>query len=244
MRLYKMELYKICHRKIFVIGLGCIIGIMLLYFHIRVCDEKAYVNGTYYQDYQAVQINKQITEEFRGVLTDEKVEKIIEKYGFPKEVSREYAHYYTDANFLNEWVERYLSDGYFNNYEDYKLAIHAYPIAETELGEIRESTGKEIIMGYHDGWYTFFEVLTISMMLGSIFIVFSVSTVFSNEKQTKMLPLLFTTKEGKKIDIYMKIAAAFTVAAGVWFVIVCLDLFLCKVVYGIDGLETMIGMVV
>lgn len=240
MRLYKMELYKLCDRKLFKVGVGCMISIFLLFFWMRVLQESSCVNGVSYQGYQAVQMNKKITEEFKGVVTDEKVEKIIEKYGFPKEVKENYP-YYSDSNFLNKWVEQYVSDGYYNNWEDYKPASRAYPIADTELGKAAETAGREIVLEYSNGWHTFCELSVIGFIIGSILIVFNVSVVFANEGQTKMLPLMFTTKDGKEKDIYAKIAAAYTVAVGVWLGVVLLDYLLCNSVYGLDGLECMIG---
>ena len=242
MRLYKMELYKLCHRKLFIIGIGCVVGILVLFFQMKVSEEETYVDGIAYHGYQAVQVNRQITEEFKGTLTDEKVEKIIEIYGFPQKVE-EYRRYYQDANFLNGWVEKYLSDGYYNGWGDYKTASIAYPIADTEIGKAAAASGKEIVLGYSNGWFTFCEVSLIGLIIGSILILFGVSIVFANEGQTKMLPLLFTTKEGKAKDIYAKIAAAYTVAAGVWLGIVVLVLLLCGMVYGFDGLKCITGTV-
>ncbi len=238
MRLYKMELYKLCHRKLFMIGAGCTVGILVLFFWMKVWGEETYVDGITYQGYHAVQVNRQITEEFKGALTDEKVEKIVELYGFPQKVE-ENRWYYQDANFLNGWVEKYISDGYYYRWDDYKTASCTYPIADTEIG--KAAAGKEIVLEYGNGWFTFCEVSEIGFIIGSILILFGVSIVFANEEQTKMLPLLFTTKEGKAKDIYAKIAAAYTVAAGVWLGIVVLDFVLCGMVYGFDGLKCIAG---
>lgn len=240
MRLYKMELYKLCRRRIFMIGTGCTIGLLLFFFWIKVSDESSYVDGVAYHGFQAVEINREITEEFKGVLTDEKAEKIIEKYDFPQQVEAG-NFYYTDANFLNEWIEKYLSDGYYRRWDDYEKATRIYPTAETDAGEAARISGQELIMEYSDGWLTFFDFLTLAFILGSILTVFSVSVVFADESQTEVLPLLFTTKEGKGKDIYAKIAAAYTVAFGIWLGITALAFFLCGIVYGFDGLSCMVG---
>ena len=238
MRLYKMELYKLCHRKLFMIGVVCVVSILVLFFWIKVRGEEAYVDGIAYQGYQAVQVNRQITEEFKGALTDEKVEKIVELYGFPQKVEVNW-WYYKDANFLNGWVEKYLSDGYYYRWDDYEIASRTYLIADTEIG--KAAAGKEIVLEYGNGWFIFCEVSEIGFIIGSILILSGVSIVFANEGQKKMLPLLFTTKEGKAKDIYAKIAAAYTVAAGVWLGIVALDFVLCGIVYGFDGLKCIAG---
>lgn len=240
MRLYKMELYKLCHRKIFIIGAVCVIGILLLFFCIKVSDERAYVDGITYRGYQAVQMNRRITEEFKGILTDEKVEKIVEKYGFPQVVNK-YYYGFSDTNFLNNFVMEYFSDGYFNGWDNFHEATCVYPIEDTKLGEAKRITGKEIILEYNNGWFTFVDVLQIGLILGSILVLFSVSITFSGECRSEMLQLLFTTKEGRKKDIYIKIAAAFTVTGIIWAVVVILDLLLCGAVFGFDGLDCFVG---
>ncbi len=73
------------------------------------------------------------------------------------------------------------------------------------------------------------------MMLGSILILLGTAAVFSDEKQTNMQPLIFTTEQGKTRDIGAKIAAAFTVTAAIDGVILVLAFGLCRLVYGLDG---------
>lgn len=242
MKLYRMELYKLCHRKIVIVGVFCVVGILLFFFAIKVLDEMTYVDGVTYTGYQAVQVNRHITEEFKGVLTDEKVDAIIGKYGFPQEVVRDYGGFW-DSNFLNDFVVEYLADGFMRGWEEgeYQISTMTYPIAETELGAARELTGKEILLAYTNGWGVFVDVLDVGMILACILILFSVSILFAGERQKKMLPLLFTTKEGKKKDIYVKIAAAFTVTICIWLTVVLLDVILCGLVYGYDGLESFVG---
>lgn len=240
MRLYKMELYKLCHKKIFMIGSVCIFAIMSFFFAMKVSEEHAYVDGVTYEGYRAVRINRQITEEFKGVVTDEKVEKIAEKYGFPSEVVYDYGGF-RDSNFLNAWVVKYLSDAYLYDWDNYKAATCTYPIADTHLGAAMEKTGEDIILEYSNGWEVFLDFIQIGLILGSILTISSISSVFAGEGQTKMLPLLFTTADGKGKDTVAKIAAAFTVSLGIWLGVVMLDFILCGAVFGFDGGNCMIG---
>lgn len=240
MRLYKMELYKLCHKKIFLIGAVCTIAIMSIFFAMKVSEEHAYVDDAAYEGYRAVQINRQITEEFKGVITDEKVKKIVEKYGFPSEVVYDYG-WLRDSNFLNLWVFTYLSDGEFRGWDYFKAATCTYPIADTDLGAAMEKTGEDIILEYSNGWEVFLDFIQFGFILGSILTIFSISPVFAGEEQTKMLPLLFTAQDGKGKDIIAKIAAAFTVSLGIWLGIVMLNFVLCGAVFGFDGGECMIG---
>ena len=74
MRLYKMELFKLFQNKIFKIGMLAATGLLFLYFWFaEVGGEIATVDGKFYSGYEAVQMNRKITEEFEGDLTDEKV---------------------------------------------------------------------------------------------------------------------------------------------------------------------------
>ncbi|MCM1038582.1 MAG: hypothetical protein NC434_04600 [Ruminococcus sp.] len=240
MRLYKMELYKLCHKKLLIIGTACIMAIMLFFFAMKVSEEWSCVDGVTYTGYQAVQVNRQITEEFKGVITDEKVEKIVERYGLPKQVIYDYGGF-RDANFLTAWVTEYLTDAYLRNWDDYKAPTYVYPLADTQLGEVMRGIGGDILLEYSNGWAVFLDFMQIGLLLGSILTIFGVSAVFAGEGQRKMLPLLFTTPHGKRKDIFAKMAAAFSVSAGIWLGIVALDFILCGVVFGFDGWNCVIG---
>ena len=79
MRLYKTELFKLFYNKIFKIGILVVTGLILLYFcFAEVGGEIATVDGKFYSGYEAVQINRKITKEFEGDLTDEKVNQYLE----------------------------------------------------------------------------------------------------------------------------------------------------------------------
>ena len=242
MKLYRMELYKLCHRRIVIVGTFCVIGILLFFFVLKVSDEWAYVDGVTYHGYQAVQVNRQITEEFKGVLTDEKVNAIVEKYGFPQKVVWDYGGF-RDSNFLNNFVVEYLADGFMRGWEEgeYQISTMTYPIADTELGAAGELTGREIILAYTNGWGVFIDMTQVGMVLACILILFSVSVLFAGERQKKMLPLLFTTKEGRKKDICMKIAAAFTVTVCIWLIVILMGFIACRLVYGYDGVDSFVG---
>lgn len=234
MQLYFMELYKICKNKAFIRTCIAALVILLLFFwFVEVGDEIATVDGEYFQGYEAVQKNREITDEFKGVLTDEKLTQIIEKYGFPKVVKENYPGF-RDANYLTSFAVEYFSDGYMNGWDDYKIATKLYPMDETEIGK----QGKEIPLYYTKGWKVLFETFQLGMILGSITILVGISVVFSQECQMRMLPLLFTTQRGKKEDIRAKILASFTVTIGVYIVVMVLSITLCYSIFGLDGAQS------
>lgn len=242
MRLFRMELYKLCHRKIVIVGACCLVTIMLLFGAMKVSEEWTYIDGTTYEGYEAIQKDREITEGFRGVLTDDKVDAIIEKYGFPKVVV-DNSGSFRDSNYLNAFVTDYLSDGFMRGWREgeYQAATCTYPISETELGAVKELTGREIMLEYANGWSFFIDILDIGIILASILVLFSISVLFAGEKQAKMVPLLFTTREGRTKDIYIKITAAFLITVCIWLMVVFLDLMMCGLIYGFDGLDSLVG---
>ena len=86
-------------------------------------------------------------------------------------------------------------------------------------------------------------ILQFGLILGSIFIICGASTIFAEESQTKMLPLIFSTEEGRRKDVPAKILASFTFTIFIfmWFVLV--NLVLCWMIYGLKEFENISWMV-
>lgn len=244
MRLYRMELYKLCHRKIFIIWSAVALCLIVLYFWTaKVGWGISTVDGTRLSGYDAIKREREITEEYRGELTDEKVRAIVAKYGLPSKVVYDYGGWY-DANYLNRFVADFLTDGYLRDWNNYRVPTKVYPIADTELGSVQEILGKPVTLAYTEGWDAFFDTCEIGMTFAVILIIFGVSVLFAEESQTKMLPLLCTTKEGKEKDIRAKIGAAFTLTIIVYTVTALLSLALCACVFGLDGADCPLGIVI
>ena len=243
MRLYRAELYKLCHKKTFLIGSVITALILLVYFLLMVSDQMTTVNGVTYHGYDAVRMDRQITEAYRGELTDEKVGRIVEEYGLPSKVEEDYG-WWRDANYLNGFVADYLSDGFIMDWDTYCIPTGVYAIADTKLGKIQEVRGETIPIAYTTGWHVFFDTLEIGMMPASVLVIIGISIVFAQESETGMLPLLFTAQDGKEKDARMKIAAAFTLTIVVYSVVVLSVLVLCGCVFGLDGGDCPIGLAV
>lgn len=128
----------------------------------------------------------------------------------------------------------YFTDGYMNDWYDYKVATQIYPIEETEAGR----QVKEILLYYTKGWEVLLETFQMGMILGSITIIIGISVVFSQECQYGMHSLLLTTKRGKKEDITAKFLASFTVTSVIYAVVGILSVLLCYFVFGLDGMQS------
>jgi len=265
MQLYKMELYKIFHRKIFWIGILAILGLMFVYFWFaEVGDERCVIDGRSYSGYEAVQMNKKITEEYAGTVTDEKINQIVDKYGLPSELNENMPGW-KDGNYLNDFVTRFFTNGSWENgvepTERYRLKDtdlwKAYKEYNENIDSKSEKNDKkqmetEILsmwkfkptLEYTTGWKVFGELLQFGLILGSIMIICVISGIFAEESQTKMLPLIFTTVEGKRKDTSAKVLASFTITALLYAGITGSAWGLCKIVYDLKGGYNLTGVVI
>ena len=243
MRLFWMELYKLLRRKAFLAGLFGTLGILLFYFFVVfVGEERSTVNGKLYTGREAVRMDRAVTEEFRGTLSDETAGQIIEKYGFPSQVEEGYGGF-RDENYCNGFVTEYLGNGWFWDWNDYRVSTSLKPIAESELGQAAEKKGEGFFFAYAKGWAVLLDTLQLGMILGSVLLIMGLSPVFAEEHQTGMAALLFTGRDGREKDIAMKMAAAFTLAALVYGMIVSVSFLAVGAVYGFDGAACLSGMV-
>ena len=265
MQLYKMELYKIFHRKIFWIGILAILGLMFVYFWFaEVGDERCVIDGRSHSGYEAVQMNKKITEEYAGTVTDEKINQIVDKYGLPSELNENMPGW-KDGNYLNDFVTRFFTNGSWENgvkpTERYRLKDtdlwKAYKEYNENIDSKSEKNDKkqmktEILsmwkfkptLEYTTGWKVFGELLQFGLVLGSIMIICVISGIFAEESQTKMLPLIFTTVEGKRKDTSAKVLASFTITVLLYAGITGSAWGLCKIVYDLKGGYNLTGVVI
>ena len=265
MQLYKMELYKIFHRKIFWIGILAILGLMFVYFWFaEVGDERCVIDGRSYSGYEAVQMNKKITEEYAGTVTDEKINQIVDKYGLPSELNESMPGW-KDGNYLNDFVTRFFTNGSWENGVKptvrYRLKDTGLWKAYKEYNENIDSKSEkndkkqmktEILsmwkfkptLEYTTGWKVFGELLQFGLILGSIMIICVISGIFAEESQTKMLPVIFTTVEGKRKDTSAKVLASFTITVLLYAGITGSAWGLCKIVYDLKGGYNLTGVVI
>ena len=265
MQLYKMELYKIFHRKIFWIGILAILGLMFVYFWFaEVGDERCVIDGRSHSGYEAVQMNKKITEEYAGTVTDEKINQIVDKYGLPSELNESMPGW-KDGNYLNDSVTRFFTNGSWEN--GVKPTVR-YRLKDTDLWKAYKEYNENIdsksekndkkqmkteilsmwkfkpTLEYTTGWKVFGELLQFGLILGSIMVLCVISGIFAEESQTKMLPVIFTTVEGKRKDTSAKVLASFTITVLLYAGITGSAWGLCKIVYDLKGGYNLTGVVI
>lgn len=240
MLLYRMELYKMfCRRIVWISG---IIMVLLLgfYFLALMDEERSTVEGTTRFGYAAIQEDRRITKEFEGILTDEKLQQIVGKYGFVSQVKYDYGSWW-DKNYLTEFIAEYFSDGYMRGWDagEYQIPKQLMLIKEYKMRE--NIKGEDIYFGYNKGWTKYVEFMQFAGYALIAWLVIVLSPLFAQEHDTNMYPLVFTTENGYKKDINSKILAAFTVALVSFLVTAGSAFAVGRAIYGLDGAQMMWG---
>lgn len=240
MRLLKDELYKIMSQKIARIAFAAVILIQLfLFFTVGVYSEMSVVNGQVYRGFAAIKKDKEITREFEGKLTDEKVSRMAEVYGLAK-----FSEENWETNYLSEFIfDNGLCDGYLAAWNDYQNPTKTVPIAESSMGKYLEERNLPLNLSYTRGWDLFESVANIGAILVCIFLIIALSPVFAEEYSARTANILLTTVHGKEKDIWAKIAAAFLVAVCSFAIVTGLTFLLCGSIYGFGGLGCLYGSV-
>lgn len=233
MNLYRMELYKILHKKIVIVTGILIIMWLGFYFCLLVSDEHTTIDGIDYYGYEAIQKNREITEEYKGTFTDEKAKQIIARYGFPHKVVKGWG-YWQDSNYLNAFVTDYLSDGYIYGWEEgeYQIAQHVIPMQESELNIYLDAP---LPFAYTKGWERLLDYMEMGALLLSAWLIIAFSTLFSEERQNNTRSLIFTTEKGFGQIAGAKIGAAFTLCLTAGFAFLGISCVLFESVFGLDG---------
>lgn len=235
MVLFKMELYKVLRRPIVWVS-GMIMALLLGVNYIGLIQEERSTIGTADPLFhmEAIRQDREIVEEFQGVLTNEKLQQIVDKYGFPSKTYRGFSGWW-DKNFLTEFVTEYFSDGYYGSWDNYKKAETIIPIENTNFYPNIEE--KELYFEYNKGWTKFIEFMQFAGYALIIWLVIVLSPLFAQDYDTNMYSLIFTTENGYKKDINSKILAAFTVTL-VSFLAIAGSAFAVNIaIYGLDGAQ-------
>lgn len=242
MRLLRHELYKIWSRKMVKISFVVLLLLQIFLFVMGgPIIENNLVDGKEYHGLAAIQKDREVTAEFAGELTDEKINAIVAKYGF-WDIRKELLEDEEGGNYLQTFLfYNGLCDGSMRDWNNISNPTTTYPLAETAMGVFLEKHGITPELQYVRGWDVFDQVGSFGAMLTCLFLIIALSSVFSEEYTIKTANILLTTVHGKKKDIGVKIAAAFLIALGTYVLVEGMTFLLCGVFYGWQGLGTVYG---
>ena len=193
-QMIRFEFGKILNRKIvyaaivFVLFMGCTMCIGRGAGAQVVLSEGSYLEGR-----EAVKRDKEIASGYEGVLTEEKVEEILDTYR-PR---REDGSFWVVNNIYNTlsglWGEM---DG---SYDGTKI-LSAFP-------DYRDD--RPLVLGYNEGWMSFLETGMYLMIGIGCLLVIALSPVFSEEYARGTDALILTSRHGKGRCAWAKIIASY-----------------------------------
>lgn len=92
--------------------------------------------------------------------------------------------------------------------------------------------------GYNLGWLKLSFMQSLMPFIVGLFLIVTISTIFSKEYSQKTDSLLLSTKYGKSRLIYAKLWASFILAIGFWMTIQGMNLLVTAGLFGLQGAQT------
>lgn len=241
--LFRNELYKICSRKILMIG--ALLGFLFMAAYVQMSalgTEFVFDNGTCLRRTEAIQYNREIARRYAGPLTREKAEAVIEEFGWhindndldTEDTGDTAPGYY--ANSTSRFVTTRLSNSRSQGGVPTALA-------GTDDKYAAEMMSGEYVYGYIGGWdNTFSETHMMLLWIVSALVIISCAPVFSEEYAGQAADILLTTQNGRTKTAAAKILAAFAWAGGLYLLFTLLLTGAFLSIYGSDGLAVSAGL--
>ena len=201
-KIFQEEFYKIASKKIVWIGLFCLLG-FVRYRLAMVVDEYTMTTGREtICGKEAIAKDQELTAQYAGPLTEEKVQTIYEKYGFfyiNSETGEQNGNYC--SRFITERMtnSRQLEEPALDDIQFYQGSDWENNAAYLLEDGLR--------FDYVYGWDDLAETYGIMVIfcLSALFMI-GLSSVFSEEYSLKTADILLTTRRGKGGGIWMKAA--------------------------------------
>lgn len=144
------------------------------------------------------------------------------------------------------------SSGFYNNAQ--KFSIMQGNVYRTEFkgrkGEVLAAKAEEMYgnlatsyTAYYDynlGWIRLISMQYLMPFTLGIFLIITLSTIFSGEYSQKTDSLLLSSKYGKNKLIHAKIIAAFLVTVGFWLIVQIMNLLLVAKLFSLQGAYTFV----
>ncbi len=233
-RLIVFEIEKILQKKLIWATLASMVLLIVLMVWNWVCPGQIYVQlvqdgriVSLEHDKGSMQINRAISNEFAGPLTDEKLAEIIVRYDWTEEQilerglepARETLYFHNSL--YDSLKEQFASaDGSYNG----RSAADAY-------GSL---TGG-MVLGYSEGWESMNYALINTIMIWECVIIILISPLFGEEYTRGTDALILTGAHGRTKCSTAKLAAAFIMVLGGTLILLLAFLLPFLIYYGISG---------
>lgn len=231
--IWKEELYKLASRRILWLGfllVAVFVGMRLL------SERRNYfvtIDGQIFSGQEAIDKDRELTAEYAGILTEEKVRQTYDTFGFYQYDAKK--DVYT-GNFCSQFITRRMTN--FNQTDgESPSEVHFFQGDEWELNAAPLLDGT-VWFDYSYGWCDLKEIFSfITLMALFVLFIIGLSPVFSEEYTYRTADILLTTQRGKKSCILIKMSAALFFTVTVYCVFTLYLWLLYLAVYGTQGLN-------
>ena len=243
--MFGKEIYRILSHKITLLAMFVAAAITLFFTYEAFMNEYVMHDGTEYHHEQAIAVDKVITEEFAGPLTEETVRAIWEKYGMSA-VST--FRYFSEEELLF-LAERGDSHNFCNDFVTSTFA----QVVEKEDGKttftLPEDLSEEPFLdgsytfGYTGrGWQQYWEQFLIIIIMASIVSIIALCSIFSEDYAFRTADIILPTVKGR-FNLWLQRTGVcfFFASAYYWFLSGMSFLQTCRF-YGTEGLSVSCGL--
>ncbi len=232
-KIFREELYKIASRKLVWIGLFCLLAFVRYRLAMLEGEYAMTIGGETICGKEAIVRDRELTAQYAGPLTEEKIQNIYEQYGFfylNRKTGEQNGNYC--SRFITERMtnSRQLDEPALEDIQFYQGADW-----ENNAGPLLEDG---LRFDYVYGWEDLAETYGIMVVLGlSVIFIIGLSSVFSEEYSLKTADILLTTRRGKGSGIWIKAAAAFGFTVTVFLAVTFYVWAIYLKIFGTQGLD-------
>lgn len=244
--LISLELHKLIHKKSFYICLLFALGYCIFVYISKVdpFGRQLHIvaeDGTIQNGRSAISLEKEMTDQYKGVLTDETVRKmyyeLLEREtavqtDFGQSASSSYQERFLKQFFLPyDSIEIYV-DGEMQSMEaqfDEEQLI--------KIGDRFSEAAMPLIFGYSAPWSGMLQSMIMSMFVLNLLVIVAISPIFSEEHTFKMNALLFTARYGRGKCCIAKITAAYLTGLVLSLFVILMHVLVTLLFFGGEGLK-------
>ena len=236
--MFGKELYRILSRKITLPALF-LAAALTFFMNNSIWEEGVIDNGQIYRYGQAIAKDKAIAEEFTGILTEEKVRAIWEKYGAPvnaanrsleKERMQGLAGQGGNDNYCNLFVAKWFAQETTGEDGRAKLSL------PEELPE--EFLNGKYYFGYTgQGWGFYGDKMIMNIVMSFLAAIIGICPMFSEDYAYRTADVILPTKKGRFHLWLLRTGTGFVFASVCYWLICGITFFTQYFLYGPEGLR-------
>ena len=241
----RKEIYRILSRKIILLAMVVAIAFSVYYGYFSIWDEAVIDHTQIYRHGRAVAYDRQISEEFAGILTEETVRAIWERYGAP-------VNYFERSNRAEVMLERTQKggcDNFLNYFVARKFAMEEELEDGTAILVLPEdlSTGKRYLDGNYvfgyvgQGWNWYWDRFLIILLLVSLVVIIGFSPVFSEDYAFRTADIILPTVKGRFRIWCVRTGSGFLFASVCYWIMCGIAFLQNSLIYGLNGLSVSCG---